>query len=142
MDCIACPFEKAILNGSCECEKSISFSVAEHMGVCCSSSIACTNCRTLLELLRERSMFALKVTGTSSGLTFGKEMKVMIGGLKGLQQLLQPADKTNGRTTVKNIYALVLQAQHTYGALSSLPFQEIVKSVTAYRPRGRGARPS
>jgi len=142
MDDIACPFEKAILNGSCGCEKSTSFSVAEHLGVRCSSSIACTNCRTLLELLRERSIFALKVTGTSSGLPFGKEMKVMIGGLEGLQQLLQPADKVDEGTTVKNIYALVFQAQHTYGSLASLPFQEIVKSVTAYRSRRRGAHPS
>src|SRR4030067_159139 len=120
-----CPFEKAILSAQCTCELSDGFSVAEQMGVNCRSDIARTNCATLLALMRERARFALKVTDTSAGLPFGKEMKVMIGGLIGLQRQTLPQE---GAGRVQNIHALVQQAQAAYGSLDALPYQEIVKS--------------
>ncbi|MCR4300801.1 MAG: hypothetical protein NUV51_04255 [Sulfuricaulis sp.] len=58
--------------------------MAERMGVNCRSDIARNNCITLLALMRDRARFALKVTDTSDHLPFGKEIKVMIGGLIGL----------------------------------------------------------
>ncbi|MBI5782505.1 MAG: hypothetical protein HZA69_02050 [Gammaproteobacteria bacterium] len=134
-----CPFEKAILSAPCACELATRFSVAEQMGVNCRSGIARNNCATLLALMRERARFALKVTDTSDRLPFGKEMKVMIGGLIGLQGLLMTESDA---TRVNNIHALVQQAQEKYSSLESLLYQEIVKSITAFQTRHRGhARP-
>jgi len=136
-----CPFEMAILGPQCGCEKSTQFSVAEQMSVACTSDIARNNCQTLLTLMRDRARFALKVTDTSGVLPFGKEMRVMIGGLLGLQRVLFPEDSPNNNK-VENIYALVNRAQACHGSLESLPYQEVVKSITRYQGRRRGfARP-
>ena len=141
MDNARCPFEKAILGTQCACEMASRFSVAEQMGVECRSDIARNNCATLLAFMRERARFALKVTDTTAGLPFGKEMKVMLGGLIGLQRQMARGEVAVAR--VQNIHALVQQAQAAYGSLDALPYQEIVKSIAAYQGKRRGnARPS
>jgi hypothetical protein len=135
MDQGRCPFEKAILSVQCDCELATRFSIAEQIGVNCRSGIARNNCTMLLALMRERARFALKVTDTSDSLPFGKEMKVMIGGLVGLQGLLKTEQ---GVTRVSNIHALVQQAQEKYTSLESLPYQEIIKSITTFQNKRRG----
>jgi len=142
MDNARCPFEKAILGTQCACEMASRFSVAEQMGVECRSDIARNNCATLLALMRERARFALKVTDTSAGLPFGKEMKVMLGGLIGLQRQMATEEGT-AVARVQNIHSLVKQAQAAYGSLDALPYQEIVRTIAAYQGKRRGnARPS
>jgi hypothetical protein len=136
MDNARCPFEKAILSAQCACEMATRFSVAEQMGVECRSDIARNNCATLLVFMRERARFVLKVTDTSAGLPFGKEMKVMFGGLTGLQR--QMATEEGAAARVQNIHALVQQAQAAYGSLEALPYQEIVKSIAAFQGKRRG----
>lgn len=135
MDQGRCPFEKAILSVQCDCELATRFSIAEQIGVNCRSGIARNNCAILLALMRERARFALKVTDTSDSLPFGKEMKVMIGGLIGLQGLLKTEQ---GATRVSNIHALVQRAQEKYTSLESLPYQEINKSITTFQNKRRG----
>ncbi|MBI3778317.1 MAG: hypothetical protein HY274_05315 [Gammaproteobacteria bacterium] len=135
-----CPFEKAILGAQCACEMAARFSVAEQMGVECRSDLARNNCAMLLGFMRERARFALKVTDSSASLPFGKEMKVMLGGLIGLQRQMAPEE---GVARVQNIHALVQQAQAAYGSLETLPYQEIVKSIASFQSKRRGhARPS
>ena len=136
MDNARCPFEKAILGTQCACEMASHFSVAEQMGVECRSDIARNNCAMLLAFMRERARFALKVTDTSAGLPFGKEMKVMLGGLIGLQRQMATGEVAAAR--VQNIHALVQQAQAVYGSLDALPYQEIVKTIAAYQGKRRG----
>jgi hypothetical protein len=136
MDNARCPFEKAILSAQCACEMATRFSVAEQMGVECRSDIARNNCATLLVFMCERARFVLKVTDTSAGLPFGKEMKVMFGGLTGLQR--QMATEEGAAARVQNIHALVQQAQAAYGSLEALPYQEIVKSIAAFQGKRRG----
>jgi hypothetical protein len=142
MDNARCPFEKAILSVQCACEMATRFSIAGQIGVECRSDIARNNCATLLIFMRERARFVLKVTDTSAGLPFGKEMKVMLGGLIGLQR--QMATEEEGAVAgVQNIHALVQQAQAAYGSLDALPYQEIVKSIAAFQGKRRGnAHPS
>jgi hypothetical protein len=140
MDNARCPFEKAILSVQCDCDMASRFSIAEQMGVECRSDIARNNCATLLVYLRERARFVLKITDTSAGLPFGKEMKVMLGGLAGLQRQMLPQEAAD-RVGVQNIHSLVQQAQAAYGSLDALPYQEIVKSIAAIQTRRRGNVP-
>lgn len=128
-----CPFEKPILSAQCGCENATRNVVAERMTVGCRSPIARNNCQLLLEMFKERSRFALKVAATWQDLPFGKQMRVMVGGLTGLQRVLHP--DTTARPD--NVHALVGEAQQRFGALESLPFDEIVRSVTAYQPKRR-----
>lgn len=134
-----CPFEKIILAGRCGCEAAERFAVGERVGVACTSPVAHHNCRTLLALLRARARFALKAPSASVPWPFGKEMRVMMGGLAGLKQLLT-TEKERDRNAavggpraqapeVENIHALVRRAQEAYGALEALPFQEIVRTI-------------
>lgn len=140
MDHGRCPFEKAILSAQCDCELASRYSVAEQIGVECRSDLARNNCAILLGIMRERARFALKMTDTSELLPFGKEMKVMIGGLIGLHRLM--AAEAGAAARVTNIHALVQQAQQVYGSLGTLPYQEIVKSIAAFQGKRRGNAPA
>ncbi len=140
MDHARCPFEKVILGAYAGCEKAQRFFIAERMGVECTSDIALNNCLTLIKLVRENARFALKVTDTTERLPFGKEMKIMAGGLAGLESAVHgPAQKSPGQPDVRDIHELVQQAQTQFGSLTALPYPEIMKSVAAFQLRKRHA---
>jgi hypothetical protein len=88
--------------------------------------------------LRENARFALGVTATAGRLTFGKELKILYGGLAGLQELVSTGTLVSDR--VSDIHALVAGALRQYGTLQDIPYQHIVKNISAYRP-ARRARP-
>ncbi len=122
-----CPFEKAILSAQAHCELSTRTVVAERMNAGCREEQAARDCRALFDLLKDRSRFALKTPAASAPLPFGKLMKVMVGGLRGLELLLHP--EWEGAAMVSNIHALVNEAQDRYGDLESLPFETLVRSI-------------
>lgn len=109
--------------------------IGERVGVHCRSDIARTNCSMLLQLWRHKSRFALKVTDTAERMPFGKEMKVMLGGLEGLAQELNEAGVL---APVANVHVLVAQAQQHFGGLASLPYDRIIRSITTCQVRRRG----
>jgi len=136
VDAAPCPFEKAILSVRCTCELSTRRVVAERMNAGCRDAGAARRCRDLLVMLYDRSRFTLKATGPIESLPFGKKMKVMVGGLSGLQAILEPASPAE---PVNNVHALVTSAIDRFGSIDSLPYQEIVKAIHAAagrRPRG------
>jgi len=135
VDKASCPFEKAITSAQCGCVMAQRYAIAERLGVQCTSALAAANCHTLLGLIRSHARFAVKVTDTREALPFGKELKILIGGVRGLQRVIDPAAAENG---VSNVHELVQRAQQRFGGLTALPYQEIVKSVAAYEPRRRG----
>ena len=139
MDHARCPFEKVILGAYAGCEKAQRFFIAERMGVECTSDIALNNCLTLIKLVRQNARFALKVTDTAERLPFGKEMKIMAGGLAGLESVIHgQAGKQPGQPDIRDIHDLVQEAQAAFGSLTALPYPEIMKSVAAFRLRKRG----
>lgn len=129
-----CPFEKPILSARCGCENATRNVQAERISVGCRSPIAQHNCRLLVEMLKERSRFALKVRDPWQDLPFGKQMRVMVGGLTGLRRVLDP----QAAGPVANVHALVCAAQERFGSLDSLPFDEIVRAIAALPPKRRG----
>ncbi len=138
MDHARCPFEKVILGAYAGCAKARRFAIAERMGVECTSDIALNNCLTLIKLVRENARFALKVTDTTERLPFGKEMKVMVGGLAGLEAVLHPgSQKQPGQPEIRDIHGLVQQAQTAFGSLTALPYPAMMKSVAAFQLRKR-----
>lgn len=132
---IVCPFENAILTGRFVCEKSAQIHLAERVAVSCSTEDIREDCAELLGLLHHNAMFALKLTHVDEVLPHSKEMKVQCGGLLGLQAALRP--DLAAATGVENIFALVEAAQERFGSLDALPFQEIVKAVSAFQIRRR-----
>lgn len=140
MDHARCPFEKVILGAYAGCAKAQRFFIAERMGVECTSDIALNNCLTLIKLVRENARFALKVTDTTERLPFGKEMKIMAGGLAGLESVIHSqTQKSLGQPEIRDIHDLVQQAQAQFGSLTALPYPAIMKSVAAFQLRKRHA---
>lgn len=124
-----CAFEKPILSAQCHCPLAARAALGEALRVRCQSETASRRCFVLRNLLRDKARFALKVTDTRGKMPFGKELRVMLGGLAGLAEVLEVSDGT------RDIDALVRLAQERYGELSRLPFERVVRHIAATRPR-------
>ena len=130
-----CIFEKAINARRCTCSLSQRFNLADREGVACSSAAGANRCKHLLELLRKNAKFALQMTNVPGPLPHAKEVKVQIGGLLGLQKLLDPS--LLDEALVHDINGLAETALQQYQTLENLPYSEIVKSVVTFEGRPR-----
>jgi hypothetical protein len=132
-----CPFEKSLLSGHATCELAEREYTGERTGVVCQVSEAKCECQRLLDSLRRNARFALKIHDAGAPLPFGKEMKVMFGGLLGLQRVVN--GETHDRATVGNVHVLVQAAGSRPGGVDGLPYSEIMRSVTVWTsPRRSG----
>lgn len=139
LDQCPCPFEKAILSSRCACANSRRLNIAEREAATCLSSAAQMRCVALLEQLYQNAQFALKLPHLESPLPHAKAMKVQCGGLLGLQATLY--SNCTETSQVKNIDALVIEAQRQFGELTQLPYQEIVKFINHYQVRVKRSCP-
>ncbi len=133
IDQITCPFEKAVLSRRVDCEKSVRINIAEREAAGCRSLTAQETCAGLLLHLRRNALFALHLTHTEGVLPHAKEMKVQCGGLLGLQAQLFPA--LADAVQVENVHVLVRTALAQFGKVEDIPYQEIVKAVSAFELR-------
>lgn len=133
---VACPFGKAILTSHFGCEKSARVLIAERVSVSCKEVAARDRCAALLDALRHKALFTLKITHVDDEIPHAKEMKVQCGGLLGLQVAVLP--EMAGTTGVGNIYGLVEQVVRQFEAIECLPYGDIVKSIATYEGRRRG----
>lgn len=130
-----CPFEKAILSGCCRCSLASRHNIAEREAVSCGSPSAHVACKNLHGLLVEKALFALRIPRFTEKLPHAKEMKIQCGGLFGLERV---ASRLEGDPSfVSDVSALVSTALEKFGQLDSLPYSEIVKSVSAFEIRQR-----
>lgn len=130
-----CVFEKAINARRCSCNKSQRFNLADREGVSCTGESSCNRCKQLLELLRNNASFALQMTSVPGPLPHAKEVKVQIGGMLGIQKLLQPEMSDDDQ--VHDINGLAETAVQQFGSLENLPYSEIVKSIVTFEGRLR-----
>jgi hypothetical protein len=125
-----CPFEKALLAGCCACSLAVRLNISERETVACSAESARDVCAALRNLLRQNSLFALKIP-PGEPIPHAREMKVMCGGLRGLQQATLAADE------VGDVRTLVLAAVAKFGSLDALPFSQLMPAVSAFEVRRR-----
>lgn len=130
-----CVFEKAINARRCSCNLSQRFNLADREGVSCTSESGCNRCTQLLELLRNNASFALQMTNVPGPLPHAKEVKVQIGGMLGIQKLIQP-EMSNDKV-VHDINGLAETAVKQFSSLDNLPYSEIVKSIVNFEGRLR-----
>jgi hypothetical protein len=128
-----CPFEKALNARRCDCTQAKRFLLASRDGVGCKSASCQANCGELLMLLREKSKFVLGLTRVDGPLPHNKEIKVQMGGLLGLQCLLEPALKAE--KPLDDVNAVVSAAQERFGSFEQLPFDQIIASVLSFEGR-------
>ena len=116
-----CPFEKTILTRCAACSMAEKHNIAEREVVACNSADAHQRCTDLRDLLRYNFTFALGKAHIDGPLPHAKEMRMQCGGLKGLQFTL------DGDPEVRDVAALLENAQHRYGNLTELPFSLIIQ---------------
>lgn len=144
----SCAFEQAILARCCACSLAERRNIAEREAVACTSPPARAQCTALCVLLRQSSVFALKLTQVDTPLPHAKEMKVQCGGLRGVQQAVEPAaavaesagafaSGAQGLPSVGDVHGLVEASRQKFGDLASLPYSAIVQSVVAHQIRRR-----
>ena len=124
-----CVFEKAILASCAQCSLSRRLSLAEREVVACTREVARINCTTLAHLFQERANFALRLPRPGVPLVHAKAMQLQCGGLRGLQAALA--------TPTTDVHELVQQAQTNQASLLDLPWQDIVKEISAWQLRRR-----
>lgn len=124
-----CAFGKVILSRHCACSKVIKLYAAEREMVACSVEVELEQCNELLNLLRQNSAFALKLTHVTPPLPHGPEMRVQCGGLQGLQL------EVDSSAEVTDVSALVTAALQKFGNFENLPYSKIVQSVVSCEVR-------
>ncbi len=126
-----CIFAKAILRRCCACSRSQKLFIAEREAVACKSPGGRQRCEEVLEVLRDKATFALKLSHIDSPLPHAKELKVQCGGMLGLEASLTQ----QGSEVVGDIHQLLEKAFAQYGAAETLPYTEVVRTITAYQSR-------
>ena len=124
-----CAFGKVILSRHCACSKVNKRYAAEREMVACNVDAEREQCLELLDMLRQNSAFALKLTHVTPPLPHGPEMRVQCGGLQGLQQ------EVDGTENVLDISVLLAAAKAKFGSLENLPYSKIVQSVVSCQVR-------
>jgi hypothetical protein len=132
-----CVFEKALTNNQCKCRFAKHFWLADREGYACNSDKNSSICRYLLEKLRENSRFFLKIHSVGAQLPHNADIRIQVGGLKGLNRVFNDDDSDQFITDIKT---LVEQAEARFKSLDQLPYSEIVKSIASYQGRSRSKR--
>lgn len=133
-----CVYEKAILTHQCGCSQSEKLLIAEREATHCRSDTAQAQCHLFLNTLKQHARFALKLTGNTGMLPHGKAIKIQVGGLRGLQQVLNP--EQDPTVLIDDVAGLIAQAVECYKDLDKLPFSTIMQQVAAYKGRRRISR--
>ena len=121
-----CPFEKSVLTHCAACSRAVKHNIAEREVVACDNMQAQERCVALRALLRSNFAFALGKLHIDAPLPHAQEMRMQCGGLKGLQVTL------DGSEVVVDVDALLVQALQRYGALTELPYSQIVQRANMY----------
>lgn len=137
VNAVYCAFEKSVLTNECACQRAERFCIAEREGVHCTSEPGQARCLRWLELLRDQARFALRTEEERRLLPHGKAIRLQVGGMRGLQQLLDTGDEP---LVVGNVDGLLAEAEERFGALERLPFSAIMRAVAAYQVRKRSKR--
>jgi len=133
---VRCVFEKALTNNHARCACARHFWLADREGYACKSGDAAQKCGELLDILREKSRFVLKIQQAGGPLPHNMELRVQAGGLQGLRAYF--ADGSTGR--IADVNALVQRAFSRFSDFRSLPFEEIMQSVARFSGRKRRIR--
>jgi len=130
-----CVFEKALTNNQCKCRLSQHFWLADREGYSCESLEISEYCRHILEKLRKNSRFLLKMHEVAKPLPHNMDIRVQVGGLRGLRAILGSDEKD---AKITDIRALIEQAMQQYENVDALPYSEIVQSIASFQTRRHG----
>ncbi len=126
-----CVFAKAILRRCCACSRSQKLFIAEREAVACKSPGGRQRCEEVLQVLRGKAGFALKLAQIDGPLPHAKELKVQCGGMLGVQESLTQESSE----LVADIHQLLENAFEEYGSAETLPYTEVMRTIASFVPR-------
>jgi hypothetical protein len=133
---IRCVFEKALTNHRASCHLSKHFCLADREGYACQNEQAASRCRDVLEKIREKSAFVLKLHDVDAPLPHNMEIRVQVGGLTGLVKTVVEGDEPE-KSDIDN--AMTAAIEH-FGSVDKLPYSEIMQSVVKFQGRCKRQR--
>ncbi|HFC91972.1 MAG TPA: hypothetical protein ENJ51_04090 [Leucothrix mucor] len=133
-----CVFEKSINNRRCDCELKHRFLIATREGIACRSKTALANCTLLLNTMRDKARFVLKLVNIEGPVPHNKELRVQAGGLLGLQALTQ--SDLQYAETVLNAHQTVTATLVKYGSIEEIPYSDIIKEIATYKVRPKRSK--
>ena len=123
-----CVFAKALRLRVAECALVRRESSGEGDTLWCSSPGARSDCAALAALMREHASLALRLPHDPRPLIHAKALQLQCGGLTGLRGALDPAGPAD-------VQRLVATARKRWGSLAELPWDDMVRAITAWPPR-------
>ena len=138
---VRCVFEKALTNNRAKCSLSSHFWLADREGYACKVRESSDRCSQLLQILRENSIFVLKLHEINGPLPHNMELRVQVGGLTGLAKLLEKdKDVQANQLVTDDIHRLLNTVIDESGSLDFLPYSKIIQSVVQFQGRQRRQR--
>ena len=128
---VPCVFEKILTHHQATCHLAKHFYLAEREGYSCGDLESSLKCAEMLDELRKKSVFVLKVRDIDKPLPHNMELRVQAGGIKGMAKLIN-REVTD---TVEDISAVLNKVINKYGSLAHLPYSEIIQSVEQFQGR-------
>jgi len=124
---LPCVFEKALLLRCAACALALPHALAERETLACTEPAAHADCQSFHRLLREKSLFALKIGPAAERISHAQEVRLQCGGLRGLQEALgKPPD------VPPDVHLLLRGAD-----IPELPYSRIIQGVSAWQGRKR-----
>lgn len=129
-----CPFNQPLVAGTFGCRHATPITRRDGPDVACGDAEAHGRCEALMERLQA---VALPVLGDGDELPHSATVKVMAGGLLGLQRLLGGAP---GAERVDDVGSLVAAAARAPGGIAGLDLEAVAPDIQGYRLRKRRGR--
>lgn len=138
---VRCVFEKALTSHQAKCPLSKHFCLADREGYSCEDDSSSSKCRQFLALLRQNSLFALKLKEIDGQLPHNMEIRVQVGGVSGLAKVFDTSlAERGGGIKVNDIQSVLSLAIKEFGSLEKLPYSQIIQSVVQYQGRRKKQR--
>ena len=130
-----CPFSIPISGQLCQCTHARLADRRSGKMICIRADEYRENCIALADVLKHKSRFVLGLSVSDVDLIHAQLMKILCGGLLGMQRVLK---LTPG--TPPNVLDLIAATQTEYGEVAQFPFGQIIKDIQAftYRKKLRG----
>lgn len=137
---VRCVFEKALTNHRAKCRLSRHFCLADREVYSCKDIESSLKCSELLQKLRKKSVFVLKLHDIDGPLPHNMEIRVQVGGVIGLAKLIDAEADDQEAPLIDDINGIVNEVVGRFGSLDDLPYGEIIQSVVQFQGRCRRQR--
>ncbi len=135
MEDLRCPFRQALLPGDFGCRHAEVVTRREGPDIACHAPETHGLCVEVLARLKEVGLPALGYTDDLTELPHGVGMKVQMGGLLGLQQLVDPG--ATGSGAVADVGSLVEAAVARYRNPGAVPYADLVPAMSTFQLKRR-----